>query len=184
MMNKEQAERAAKLLKSMGIDVEVKKCGEAEEKAASGEDRLKQIAQEFLKAIKEGKQPETSSEDKDEATNTAQSKEETPGKASYSNHAFKGLNYLASRVNLFVEHPMLVNLSTVEVTALLSAVDSMVDKFENSNTNFMEASSEDSHVRIYLNAIFYAVDLMMKTKADAGLLSKPASTAVKVASAE
>lgn len=183
MMNKEQAERAAKLLKSMGIDVEVMKCNKAEEAAASGEGRLQQIAQEFLKAIKEGKQPETSSEDKDEATNIAQSKEDKDTKPAYANHTFEGLKELAGHVNLFVEHPMLTNLSTSEVVATLELVEVMTDALVENNPKFVAAATEDTATRMYLNSIFYAVDLMMKAKADAGLLTKP-DPAVKVNSAE
>lgn len=182
-MNKQQAESAAKLMKALGISVEVHKCEEScsEDKEPKG---LEDIAKEFTDLIGKIKEAKTKAQASESAENTSQSNSKTISGPAYTNHAFKDLNDLASRVNLFVEHPMLVNLSTVEATALMSAVDVMLDKFEEANTNFMEASSEDSRVRVYLNAIFYAVDLMMKTKADAGLLSKPDSTAVKVASAE
>lgn len=181
-MNKQQAESAAKLMKALGIPVEVRKCEEdcSEDKEPKG---LEDIAKEFTDLIGKIKEAKTKAQASEAAESNSQSNSETKSGPTYANHAFQGLEDLASRVNLFVEHPMMVNLSTVEVIAVMKSVDQMLDTFEEHNEKFMEASSEDSRVRVYLNAIFYAVDLIMKTKADAGLLNKP-DGAVKVNSAE
>lgn len=181
-MNKEQAEKLAKIMREAGVDVRVMKCGSEGKvnESISSEDALGAIAKEFMEAITKKNTSDTGQSDQ---LGKADKDSETKSGPTYANHAFKDVEDLASRVNLFVEHPMMVNLSTVEVNAVLSSVDQMLSLFEEHNTKFMGGSSEDACARVYLNAIFYAVDLIMKTKADAGLLSKP-DASVKVSSAE
>lgn len=175
-MNKEQAEKLAKLMRKAGVNVQVMKCDSEEEgKSDSPEDALGKIAKEFMEAI---------SKKADEVSQSDQPvKEDKDTKPAYSNHTFEGLKELAGRVNLFVEHPMLTNLSTAEAVATMALSEVMIDSLVEYNPKFVEAATEDAATRMYLNSIFYAVDLMMKAKADAGLLTKP-DPAVKVNSAE
>lgn len=179
-MNKEQAEKLAKLMRKAGVNVQVMQCGseEKEGKSDSPEDTLGKIAKEFMEAISK-KADEVSQSD--QSIKEDKASEDT--KPAYANHAFEGLKELAGRVNLFVEHPMLTNLSTHEAVATLELVEVMMDDLVEHNPNFIAAANEDAATRVYLNSIFYAVDLMMKAKADAGLLIKPDAT-VKVNSAE
>ena len=179
-MNKEQAEKLAKLMREAGVEVQVMKCGsEEEEKTSSSEEALGAIAKQFMEAISkkanESKAGETSQSDQPE--------QEAADKSKYANHTFEALKETAGRVNLFVEHPMLTNLSTHEAVATLALTDVMLDDLLEHNPRFVAAASEATATRMYLNSIFYAVDIMMKAKADAGLLTKPDAT-VKVKSAE
>lgn len=179
-MNKEQAEELAKLMKEAGIEVHVMQ-GEIPADAPS-DGPLGAIAKQFMEAISkkanENKAGETSQSDR-----PAQEDKDTDNKPAYANHTFEALKETASRVNLFVEHPMLTNLSTHEAVATLALTDVMLDDLVEHNPNFIAAATEDTSTRMYLNSIFYAVDIMMKAKADAGLLTKP-DAAVKVKSAE
>lgn len=175
-MNKEQAEKLAKLMRKAGVNVQVMKCGSEEEgKSDSPEDALGKIAKEFMEAISKKKASEAQSDQP--------VKEDKDTKPAYANHTFEGLKELAGRVNLFVEHPMLTNLSTAEAVATMALSEVMIDSLVEYNPKFVEAATEDAATRMYLNSIFYAVDLMMKVKADAGLLTKP-DPAVKVNAAE
>lgn len=177
-MNKEQADKLAKLLKDAGIEVQVVS-GDIPENSSSN-DALGQIAKQFMAAISkkadEAKAGETSQPDQ-----PAQEDKDT--KPAYANHTFEALKETAGRVNLFVEHPMLTNLSTHEAVATMALSELMGDALIEYNPSFIAAASEDTSTRMYLNSIFYAVDIMMKAKADAGLLTKP-DAAVKVKSAE
>lgn len=191
-MNKEQAEKLAKMMREAGVNVQVAKMSSADADKKEPQqdanpspnplDDLESAANSFMEFLAK------LSKDQEEGCGECEgckAEKETPsdGKPSYPSKAFSNLGELASRVNLFVEHPMLVNLSTTEVSVIFAALEQMLETFEESNEKFMEASSETSRNRIYLNAIFYAVDLMMKTKADAGLLVKPETT-VKIRSSE
>lgn len=177
-MNKEQAEKLAKLMKEAGIEVHVMQ-GEIPADAPS-DGPLGAIAKQFMEAISkkadEAKAGETSQSDQ-----PAQEDKDT--KLAYANHMFEALKETAGRVNLFVEHPMLANLSTNEAVATLALSEVMVDDLVEHNPSFVAAASEDTATRMYLNIIFYAVDIMLKAKAAAGLLTKPDAT-VKVKSAE
>jgi esterase/lipase len=164
-MNKEQAEKLAALMKKAGIQVHVVE-------GDSSEDVIKKAAKSFMENMK--KQAEAASNDSDEASKE-ESKEQTKEISAPSE-----LIDLASRVNLFVEHPMMVNLSTVETGMIHTVAEVILEKFVDQNPNFLGATTEESASRYYLNSIFYAVDIFMKAKAKAGFVVKPETTSVRI----
>lgn len=175
-MNKEQAEKLAKMMKEAGIEVQVVGSSDIPP-GTSSEDALGAIAKEFMEAISKKAQESSSNSDQPD-----QDSKDT-GKAGYANHTFEALKEIAGRVNLFVEHPMLTNLSTHEAVATLALTDVMLDDLIQNNPSYVAAATEDAATRMYLNSVFYAVDIMMKAKCNAGLLTKP-DASVKVKSAE
>jgi hypothetical protein len=138
----------------------------------SAEEAIKKAAEAFMENMK--KQAEAASNGSDEASKE-ESKEQTKEVSVPSE-----LIELASRVNLFVEHPMMVNLSTIETGMIHAVAEVILEKFVDQNPNFLAATTEESASRYYLNSVFYAVDIFMKAKAEAGFLAKPETSTVRI----
>jgi hypothetical protein len=165
-MNKEQAEKLAALMKKAGIDVHVV-AGD------SSEDAIKKAAEAFMDNMK--KQAEAASNNSNKPSNE-EGKEEQTKEVSVPSELIE----LASRVNLFVEHPMMVNLSTIETGMIHAVAEVILEKFADQNPKFLEVTTEESASRYYLNSIFYAVDIFMKAKASAGFVVKPETSTVHI----
>lgn len=176
-LTKDQAEQVAALLKSFGVEVEVRKgtpnspmfqTEESSDAPMTPEQAFKEVLS-TLGALKKKAMEQQNQEDNGD-THSPQCCGECQGnsheKDDLDSPVLSAAQELAERVSLAIDHPMLANFSAIDAALVHSTQEYLIENYIHNNPELSDAisSSKDMQARLELNAIFFAVDIVLKAK--------------------